>query len=302
MAESGLFRTVFWGGYHKWEVQDYIKKLERELDDAKFESQKENNELRHQLRKAKEELAEFQKEMEEEGERFRKIKQELDEKQGELSDFQKKAAIKEEQLGSMKAIFEKSVKEAELRRQQEEEQKKQIAEAAEAVRKDQETLKLDRQDLKLRQEDLSRQKSELKREQELLAKRSNEQFKEKEEELQKKEETLQRSLQENQMLLEEVSRLRFANLQLEERSQELAEELNIQKEQQKNWESVEKARTELSTAKRRVGQYMKEVKTMQEGLYSIYPRMNFLAEAMSAGISQAAEQDFVAEKQENVEK
>ena len=110
MAESGLFRTVFWGGYHKWEVQDYIKKLERELDDAKFESQKENNELRHQLRKAKEELAEFQKEMEEEGERFRKIKQELDEKQGELSDFQKKAAIKEEQLGSMKAIFEKSVK------------------------------------------------------------------------------------------------------------------------------------------------------------------------------------------------
>ena len=97
MAESGLFRTVFWGGYHKWEVQDYIKKLERELDDAKFESQKENNELRHQLRKAKEELAEFQKEMEEEGERFRKIKQELDEKQGELSDFQKKAAIKEEQ-------------------------------------------------------------------------------------------------------------------------------------------------------------------------------------------------------------
>ena len=77
MAESGLFRTVFWGGYHKWEVQDYIKKLERELDDAKFESQKENNELRHQLRKAKEELAEFQKEMEEEGERFRKIKQEL---------------------------------------------------------------------------------------------------------------------------------------------------------------------------------------------------------------------------------
>ena len=47
---------------------------------------------------------------------------------------------------------------------------------------------------------------------------------------------------------------------------------------------------------------MKEVKTMQEGLYSIYSRMNFLAEAMPAGISQAAEQDFVAEKQENVEK
>ena len=45
MAESGLFRTVFWGGYHKWEVQDYIKKLERELDDAKFESQKENSQI-----------------------------------------------------------------------------------------------------------------------------------------------------------------------------------------------------------------------------------------------------------------
>ena len=104
------------------------------------------------------------------------------------------------------------------------------------------------------------------------------------------------------MLLEEVSRLRLANLQMEERTQELAEELSIQKEQQKNWENVEKARTELSAAKRRVGQYMKEVKTMQEGLYSIYSRMNFLAEAMPAGMEQGPDQDLPAKNQENVEK
>lgn len=74
---------------------------------------------------------------------------------------------------------------------------------------------------------------------------------------------------EREQILEDVKK------EAEQMKKELAARINSE---------LEDKGIQLLAAKHKIGRYMKEVKSVQEGLYNVYSRMNFIAENMPVRI------------------
>ena len=292
MAKNELFRVALFGGYNKVDVQEYIKSLENEIDTIRVQNQKDSTELEQKLREAESNCSQLEgtqeqleKELESQSEQIEtlKIRAEAEEKnetsRGELEELRKgqeelKLAKQDFQLRQDDLIRQKN----ELRRMQEEFRKSSGEQEEKLKRSEVENRLLLKEVSGLRMENMELQDRcrELKEKLRNQTENSEHSFADQEliaailEDARENAKLIkEETTKEREQILEDVRK------EAEQMKKELAARINSE---------LEDKGIQLLAAKHKIGQYMKEVKSVQEGLYNVYSRMNFIVENMPVRI------------------
>lgn len=290
MAKNEMFRVALFGGYNKTDVQEYIQTLENEIESIKVLHQREKNQLLRQIDQngsAEEKSAEVEE-----------LRMALTKKEEELRKTQEKLEQQEVQMQQ---------KEADLKKQEEAKQKNEgSGKQAEREQKGKEASEDHREMDLLRKNNelLRRENEELFREKNKLSEKLqavNGQLAKKEEELEKAKmetdqgfmdfDTISKVLADANKnakdIVDEAKQQRDRILQeavrrVDEQREAVSARINAE---------LENKGLQLIAAKHKIGSYMKEVDSVQKGLYYIHTRMNHLIENMPVRVDDYWEND-----------
>lgn len=271
MNNNSLFRKSFFGGLNKEDVEEYIQNLEHEIESVKVLHQKEKNELLKKIEEYEEnggsgeETSRLLKNAEELGERIQKLQQENRKLAGEKETLE----AEKKNLEAEKISLEESLEEALSPGNPEKDAGSVSRDGEEEIWK-QEYLKVRKEN-----EELKKQIREQEEKEEREGKESG-----------KKEEPffdydtvakiIEQANQNAEMIKDEARQ--EAKQMLEDVQKEVEYERSRVSSQVNS--QLEEKGIQLMAAKYKIEQYVKEIDSLQQGMYNLSSRMSKLVNTM----------------------